>query len=83
MKKIMGAWVVKNYFLDDVAKATLTELPSRERWFSLILPELDFEIPGDTWDDPKWAWEDHPWFSELGLTKEECEYWFEHSNTTS
>lgn len=78
------SWVLDNVSeiaLGDLERATLTEAPTRELWFSLVLPELDFEIHGGTWDDPKWAWEKHPWFTSLGLTKEECHDWFDARNS--
>lgn len=68
-------WVLANVTEDALGpleRATLTEAPSRERWFEL-LPELDYEIKGGTQDDPRWGFEEHPWFAALGVTKDECE----------
>jgi hypothetical protein len=56
----------------DSYMASLTSPPNRDDWFAKILPDLDYEIKGGTWEDPLWAWTKHPWFSALGLTEEEC-----------
>ena len=59
-------WTIENcFFLDDpIAVATLTEPASKERFFEL-LPDLDYEVHGGTWEEPLWAWITHPWFKEL------------------
>lgn len=54
-----------------VERATLTETPNRERFFEM-LPELDYEIEGGTFEEPLWAWMQHPWYKRLGLTEDEC-----------
>lgn len=67
-------WVATDAFdLPDSYVVSLTKDPNREDWFARILPDLDYEISGGTWDEPKWAWTQHPWFAALGLTDEECE----------
>jgi len=72
-------WVLKNsYDWEAIFVITLKEEPSKELWFSDILPNLDYEIEGGTWENPLWAWEKHPWFKTLNLTKDECEEWFQN-----
>jgi hypothetical protein len=58
--------------LSDVAVLTLSQEPSREVWFESMLRNLDYEISGGTEDEPRWAWQEHPWFAALGLTDDEC-----------
>ncbi len=73
--KAAVAWVLENtsdWGLGPIERATLTEKPTRERFFE-FLPELDYEIKGGTWEDPFWAWMEHPWFGTLGLSRDECE----------
>lgn len=72
-------WVLANISeigLGEVERATLTQRPNQRVWFSVILPDLDYEIRGGTFEEPRWAWEEHPWFQALGLTRRECEDWF-------
>lgn len=59
--------------LPDAYVVSLTKDPNREDWFRRVLPDLDYEMQGGTWDEPLWAWTKHPWFEALGLTSEECE----------
>lgn len=69
------AWVLENVSeiaLGPTERYTLTEAPSRERFFEL-LPDLDYEIRGGTQEEPLWAWMEHPWFGALGLSVDECE----------
>lgn len=66
-------WILKNEDLTEIGRITLKSEPDRTLWFRKILPDLDYEIAGGTWKNPKWAWEEHPWFTELRLSKEECE----------
>lgn len=71
------AWVMDDCpYLSEINKATLTEMPTRERFFE-FLPELDYEVKGGTLDEPLWAWMKHPWFEDLGLTVDECLAFFQ------
>lgn len=69
------AWVTRDLTGPDwyLHLLTLTQAPDRALWFSRFLPDLDWEVEGGTWDEPRWAFQEHPWFDALGLTREECE----------
>lgn len=62
-----------------VQEVLTEETPTREMFFA-VLPDWDFEVNGGTLDHPRWAWEDHPWFAYLGITREECEAFWEERN---
>lgn len=69
-------WVLKDLSEDGLPplhRIMLTQPPDRQTFFEKLLPELDYEIKGGTWEHPRWAFEEHPWFLALGLSKEECE----------
>lgn len=78
MNKECIDWVLEDNNIDEIYQITLGEKPSKKLWFQCILPTLDFEIEGGTWENPKWAWELHPWFKALNLTREECEDWLQN-----
>ena len=65
-------WVAANMDHEPHLFVSLTKEPNREDWFAIVLPALDYEIHGGTWDDPLWAWMTHPWFAALNLTADEC-----------
>lgn len=69
------AWVARELTSPDwnLHLLTLTRPPDRDLWFSTFLADLDWEVHGGTWDEPRWAFMEHPWFEALGLTREECE----------
>jgi len=48
------------------------EAAMRIVWFKSLLPAMDYEVKGGTWEEPRWAWREHSWFRLLGLTDEEC-----------
>jgi hypothetical protein len=57
--------------------ATIEQLRTalREEWFTRILPELDYEMQrkdGTPVEEGDWAWKQHPWFTLLDLTEDEC-----------
>jgi hypothetical protein len=62
---------LSEYCIGDLEKATLTEIPTKERFFE-FLPDMDYEIMGGTWENPLWAWMKHPWYKQLNLNKDEC-----------
>jgi hypothetical protein len=55
--------------------------PTRAMFFA-ALPDWDYEVSGGTGDEPRWAYEVHPWFAQLGITKEECEEFWGRRNAT-
>jgi hypothetical protein len=57
----------------------LTEEPTREKFFAM-LPDLDWEVKGGTADEPRWAYEEHPWYEALGITQEECQRFWDERN---
>lgn len=55
--------------------------PTREMFFA-ALPDFDYEVKGGTAEEPRWAYEEHPWYEQLGITKQECDEFWDRRNAT-
>lgn len=53
--------------------------PDRAEFLTHFVPDLDYEVPGGT-EEALWAYEQHPWYKALGITREEMDRFREERN---
>jgi len=80
--------------LRDAGRLRAVEAALRETWFREPgaevpgLLDMDYEVaPGDglspDWENPRWAWQGHPWLELAGITEDECHAFFDARNAAA